>query len=48
MIKTFDTWREKHRNRVAFRELSHLNDHLLSDIGLTRTDLQNLRRGRSV
>jgi uncharacterized protein YjiS (DUF1127 family) len=31
------------RNRRHLRRLEHLDDHLLSDIGLTRTDLSRLR-----
>jgi uncharacterized protein YjiS (DUF1127 family) len=46
MLKVFDTWREKRNQRAAYRQLSGLGANLLADIGLTRDDLEDLRRGR--
>ena len=36
-------WNERRRRRAAAVALSNLNDHLLRDIGLTRTDVMSLR-----
>jgi len=36
-------WNERRRRRAAAVALSNLNDHLLRDIGLTRTDVISLR-----
>ena len=35
--------RERRRRRAAAIALSHLNDHLLRDIGLTRADVMSAR-----
>jgi uncharacterized protein YjiS (DUF1127 family) len=47
-MNILDTWREKRRNHIAFTELSSLSERVLDDIGLTRADLETLRRGRPV
>ena len=39
--------REKARQRRALEELSHLNDHFLEDIGLTRGDIAAVRLGHA-
>ncbi len=36
-------WHERSRRRAANAALSHLNDHLLRDIGLTRADVMSVR-----
>jgi len=38
-------FRRAERNK-ALSDLLKLDDHLLRDIGLTRADLHNMRRGR--
>jgi uncharacterized protein YjiS (DUF1127 family) len=48
MLVSFEAWREKRRNRTAYRQLSQLSDKILFDIGLSRDDLDGLRRGRGV
>ena len=32
--------------RDAYAHLNHFDDHMLKDIGLTRRDVEGLRRGR--
>lgn len=39
--------REKVRQRRALEELSHLNDHYLDDIGLTRGDIVAVKLGQT-
>lgn len=39
-------WHERIRRRAASAALSHLNDHLLRDIGLTRADVMSVRDSR--
>ena len=46
MLGIIDSWREKRHQRAAFNQLSGLSASLLADIGLTREDLEDLRRGR--
>ena len=48
MFNSFDAFRDRRRNRQAYRQLVDLNDQMLADIGLTRHDLEQLRRGRGV
>lgn len=45
-MNIIDTWLEKRRNRSTYRELATLSDQMLGDIGITRYDLDKLRRGR--
>jgi uncharacterized protein YjiS (DUF1127 family) len=47
MRNPLDAWREKRRYHHAYRQLSRLNDQLLSDVGLTRDDLETLRKGHA-
>lgn len=35
------------RRRKIYADLMHLDEHLLRDIGLTRTDVQDMMSGRS-
>ncbi len=46
MLRVLDAWREKRHQRAAYHQLSGLSANLLADIGLTRDDLEDLRRGR--
>jgi uncharacterized protein YjiS (DUF1127 family) len=46
MFRAFDHWRERRRNRATYHQLSRLSDSLLSDVGLTRSEVEDLRRGR--
>lgn len=46
MLGIIDSWREKRHQRAAYNQLSGLSASLLADIGLTRDDLDDLRRGR--
>ena len=39
MTNIFDTWRQQRRIARTRRHLQGLSDHLLADIGLTRTDI---------
>ena len=48
MLQNFETWREKRRNRAAYRQLSLLSDQMLWDVGLTRGDLDSLRLGQAI
>ena len=47
MFNAFDSIRDRRRNRQTYRQLSRLSDQMLADIGLTRHDLDALRRGRA-
>ena len=44
---TLAAYREKARQRRAIEELSHLNDHYLDDIGLTRGDITAVKLGQT-
>jgi uncharacterized protein YjiS (DUF1127 family) len=46
MFRVFDAWREKRHQRATYRQLSEMSPSMLSDIGLTADDLEDLRRGR--
>lgn len=46
MPGVFNSWREKRHQRATYRQLSGLGPNLLADIGVTREDLDDLRRGR--
>jgi uncharacterized protein YjiS (DUF1127 family) len=39
--RKFNAWR---RYREALRELSQMNDHELSDIGISRCDIESIAR----
>nr|WP_314259237.1 DUF1127 domain-containing protein [uncultured Devosia sp.] len=47
-MQIIDSWRERRRKQKAYRELSGFSDHILYDIGVTRSDLEALRRGRGL
>jgi uncharacterized protein YjiS (DUF1127 family) len=36
-------WHERRQRRAAAAALSHLNDHLLRDIGMSRADVMSVR-----
>ena len=36
-------WQERRQRRAAAAALSHLNDHLLRDIGVSRADVMSVR-----
>ena len=38
--------RERQENRDAYTLLNRYDDHMLKDVGLTRSDVEGLRRGR--
>ncbi|MFQ5784877.1 MAG: DUF1127 domain-containing protein [Alphaproteobacteria bacterium] len=40
-----ETWRHWRRVRLTRRELTALNDFQLSDIGMTRFDIERVARG---
>jgi len=44
---TLADYRERARQRRAIEELSHLNDHYLNDIGLTRGDITAVKLGQT-
>jgi len=44
-VRRFAEWR---RREGTYRELARLDDHMLSDIGLTRYDVEALAAGRSL
>ena len=46
MFNPLKTLRDRRRQRQTYRQLAHLSDHTLADIGLTRHDLDALRRGQ--
>jgi uncharacterized protein YjiS (DUF1127 family) len=54
MINLLDTWRQQRRIANTRRHLNGLSDHILADIGLTRSDIASVgqqgpargRRGR--
>lgn len=44
VVNAFNTFRVALRNRWAVNRLAQLDDHLLADIGLSRTEVQHLLR----
>jgi len=44
IARLFGEWR---RYGVAVHELSHLSDRELADIGISRSDIQRVARGRA-
>jgi uncharacterized protein YjiS (DUF1127 family) len=46
-MNPLDFFFRRSRQRRSLNELSHLDDRLLRDIGLTRSDVLGLRSGKS-
>lgn len=42
MINLFDTWRRQRRIATTRRHLHGLSDHILSDIGIARSDISSV------
>lgn len=46
MANVFSSLLRRAGRRKVYADLLHLDDHLLRDIGLTRSDVHNLMTGR--
>ncbi len=44
MINIFETVRRWHRRNATVTDLSKLDDRMLADIGIVRSDIRNLAR----
>ncbi|SMQ72903.1 protein of unknown function [Devosia lucknowensis] len=44
MIDILDTWRKQRRINKTRRQLNGLSDHMLSDIGISRSDIASYGR----
>ena len=44
MINIFETVRRWHRRNVAIADLNKLDDRMLADIGIVRSDIRNVAR----